>query len=172
MFLVVRHILRRPKRQRQKPNPKGGTQTVDKRTQSLDEACRQIDHFPGIEKIRKICKPAEDARKVGIGGAPTRATTLPTDSAGRKECPVASGVLDFFPDAIVAISRLSYRSTQQHHPDAPMHWDRRKSSDEADTMLRHFLQRGTLDTDGIPHSAKVAWRALALLQKELEGNLE
>ncbi|HEY7680676.1 MAG TPA: hypothetical protein VIC04_09190, partial [Terriglobia bacterium] len=41
--------------------------------------------------------------------------------------------------------------------------------DEADALLRHFIERGTLDTDGIRHSAKVAWRALALLQKEIEA---
>ena len=29
-------------------------------------------------------------------------------------------------------------------------------------------QRGGTDTDGIRHSAKVAWRALAMLQKEIE----
>lgn len=35
--------------------------------------------------------------------------------------------------------------------------------------MRHFVERGTLDTDGIRHSAKLAWRAMALLQKEIEG---
>jgi hypothetical protein len=35
-------------------------------------------------------------------------------------------------------------------------------------LMRHFLERGTVDDDGIRHSTKVAWRALALLQKELE----
>jgi hypothetical protein len=35
--------------------------------------------------------------------------------------------------------------------------------------MRHFLERGTLDKDGIRHSAKVAWRALAILQLEIEG---
>ena len=34
--------------------------------------------------------------------------------------------------------------------------------------MRHFVDRGTLDSDGVRHSAKVAWRALALLQKEIE----
>jgi hypothetical protein len=34
--------------------------------------------------------------------------------------------------------------------------------------MRHFVQRGTLDTDGVRHSAKVAWRAMAMLQKEVE----
>ena len=104
----------------------------------------------------------------GIGGAPTRATTLPCGPAERKAYPVATGVLDYFPDAIVAIARLSAYGNEQHNPNSPLHWDRSKSGDEADTLIRHFLQRGTLDTDGIGHTVKVAWRALAMLQKEIE----
>lgn len=110
-----------------------------------------------------------DLRLIGIGGAPTRATTLPEAAADRKQYPVATGVLDYFPDAIVAVAYISYRGNQQHNPGKPLHWDRSKSADEADTLLRHFLQRGTLDTDGVRHSAKLAWRALALLQKEIEA---
>ncbi len=45
---------------------------------------------------------------VGIGGAPVRATTLPSTPSERKQYPVASGVLDYFPDALVAIANLSY----------------------------------------------------------------
>lgn len=41
--------------------------------------------------------------------------------------------------------------------------------DHADCIVRHLLQRGTLDTDGLPHSAKLAWRAMALLQEECEA---
>ena len=105
---------------------------------------------------------------IGIGGAPTRATTLPTDAEGRKQHPVASGVLDYFPDAVVAISHISYKGNQQHNPGKPLHWDRSKSGDEADTMMRHFLQRGTMDVDGVSHTAKMVWRGLAILQKEIE----
>lgn len=107
--------------------------------------------------------------KVGPGGAPTRATTLPEAAAERKEFPIASGLLDYFPDALAAIANISYRGNKQHHPDKPLHWDRSKSADEADTAMRHFLQRGTLDTDGARHTAKAAWRILALLQKEIEN---
>ena len=114
----------------------------------------------------------KDDRRVGIGGAPTRATTLPTGAKERKQFPIASGFLDYFPDAIAAIAHISYRGNQQHNPDKPLHWDRSKSSDEADTLMRHFLQRGTLDTDGARHTAKAAWRLLALLQKELEAEQE
>jgi hypothetical protein len=100
---------------------------------------------------------------------PTRASTFPDDAKTRKEHPVASGVLDYFPDALVAISRVSYLGNQQHNPGEPLHWARGKSTDEADALIRHFLQRGSLDSDGVRHSAKMAWRALALLQKEIES---
>ena len=106
--------------------------------------------------------------KLGIGGAPTRATTLPDDAKERKTYPVASGFMDYFPDAIVAVSNISHRGNEQHNPGQPIHWARSKSADDADTMLRHFLQRGTLDVDGVRHSAKMCWRAFALLQKEIE----
>ncbi len=109
---------------------------------------------------------------VGIGGAPTRATTLPESAAERKQYPVASGFLDYFPDAVAAIANLSYVGNEQHNPGKPLHWDRSKSGDEADTMLRHFLQRGSLDKDGVRHSVKMAWRALALLQKEIEQEIK
>ncbi len=94
---------------------------------------------------------------------------LPDDPKLRKQCPVATGVLDYFPDAIAAVAQSSYVGNEQHHPGQPLHWDRAKSSDEADALIRHFLQRGTIDKDGVRHSAKMAWRALALLQKEIEA---
>lgn len=34
--------------------------------------------------------------------------------------------------------------------------------------MRHEIEAGTFDTDGHRHSTKVAWRALAQLQEELE----
>lgn len=93
---------------------------------------------------------------------------LSTDSQERKEIPLASGCFDYFPDALAAVAELSYVGNEKHNPGQPLHWARGKSTDEADCLLRHLLERGTVDTDGIRHSAKVAWRALALLQKELE----
>lgn len=95
--------------------------------------------------------------------------SLPTDANSRKSIPLASGFLDYFPDAIVAIAALSRVGNDQHNPGKPLHWDRSKSADEADALLRHLLERGKLDSDGVPHTVKVAWRALALLQKELEA---
>jgi hypothetical protein len=112
---------------------------------------------------------AGGGKTLGIGGAPTRATTLPDDPKERKKFPIATGVLDYFPDAIIAVSRVSFEGNEQHNPGKPLHWDRSKSADEDDTMLRHFMGRGTLDKDGTRHSAKMVWRALAYLQKEIEA---
>jgi hypothetical protein len=98
--------------------------------------------------------------------------SLPTDKQARKETPIASGVLDYFPDALAAVARVSFIGNEQHNPGQPLHWDRAKSTDESDALIRHFLERGTTDTDGTLHSAKVAWRALALLQKEIENEAD
>jgi len=106
---------------------------------------------------------------IGIGGAPTRPSNLPETAAERKKYPIASGVLDYFPDAIVEVSNLSWVGNEQHNPGQPLHWARGKSTDESDTMIRHFMQRGMRDIDGARHSTKMVWRALAILQKEIEA---
>ncbi len=95
-----------------------------------------------------------------------------TNAVVRKQHPLASGVLDYFPDALLAIAYCSWVGNEQHNPGTPLHWDRSKSTDEADALMRHFLERGTVDSDGVRHSAKLAWRALALLQKEIEAAKE
>lgn len=93
---------------------------------------------------------------------------LPTDAKARKSVPIYSGVLRYFPDALAAVAECSWRGNEQHNPGQPLHWDRAKSTDEHDALVRHLMEAGTVDTDGIRHSAKVAWRALAALQKEIE----
>ncbi len=87
----------------------------------------------------------------------------------RKKIPVYSGVINYFPDAIKEVAKCSYAGQQQHNPDKPLAWDRSKSGDELDALMRHLIDAGTMDTDGVRHSAKVAWRALANLQKEIEN---
>ena len=95
--------------------------------------------------------------------------SLPEDAQARKGLPVTTGVLDYFPDAIAAVAACSKAGNDQHNPGQPLHWNRAKSLDHADCIGRHLIQRGTVDSDGIRHSAKLAWRALALLQTELEA---
>lgn len=98
--------------------------------------------------------------------------TLPTDPKKRKELPIATGVLDYFPDALAAVAGVSKAGNDQHNPGQPLHWNRSKSTDHSDCLVRHFIERGTVDGDGHRHSAKVAWRALALLQEEIENERE
>jgi len=95
-----------------------------------------------------------------------------SEAARRKGQPLARGVLDYFPDALLAVAEVSRIGNEQHSPGQPIHWAKEKSTDEADALLRHLIDRGTLDTDGARHTAKVAWRALALLQRELDAEKE
>lgn len=94
--------------------------------------------------------------------------STPTDAKERKALPLFSGCLAYFPDALLAVAAVSKAGNDQHNPGEPLHWAKEKSRDEADALARHLLDHGTLDTDGVRHSAKVAWRALALLQREID----
>lgn len=93
---------------------------------------------------------------------------LTTDKQKRKEQPISRGVLNYFGNAIAEVAYVSFIGNQQHNPGEPMHWARQKSTDHADCIARHLIEAGTLDDDGLRHSAKLAWRALALLQLEIE----
>ena len=93
------------------------------------------------------------------------------DAQRRKNTPIHSGVINYFPDALKEVSRVSKAGNDQHHKDKPLHWDRSKSQDELDALARHLIDAGKFDTDGQRHSAKIAWRALANLQKETEKPL-
>jgi hypothetical protein len=90
----------------------------------------------------------------------------------RKGQPVFSGVLAYFPNAIKEVSKTSLAGNIQHHPDKPLHWDKSKSSDETDALVRHLIDHSIdpLDDDGQLHLAKVAWRALAALERYLTSN--
>lgn len=94
---------------------------------------------------------------------------LPTDAASRKKIPLGSGVFDYFTAALIEIAKVSFEGNQQHNPGQSLHWAQDKSNDHFDTALRHLAERGTRDTDGQRHSAKAAWRVLALLQMELQN---
>jgi hypothetical protein len=90
----------------------------------------------------------------------------------RKGMPVFSGVLAYFPDALKEVSKCSLAGNNQHHADKPLHWDKSKSFDNEDALVRHLIDHSVnpIDNDGVLHLAKVAWRALASLQIYLEKN--
>ena len=97
------------------------------------------------------------------GESKERESPLPTDAAERKTYPIFSGCINYFPNAIAAVSHLSYKGSQQHHPDQPLHWDKDKSSDELDALMRHMIE-GDWE--------QVAWRALANLERKLTGHCQ
>lgn len=111
------------------------------------------------------------ARCPACVAAANKGRALPGASDERKRVPMASGLLDYFPDALAEIAHVSYLGNQRHNPGEPLHWARGKSMDHADCIIRHLTERGSRDPAGIRHSAQMAWRALALLQQELEDEL-
>lgn len=93
----------------------------------------------------------------------------------RKQYPMGSGLDDYFPDALAETSHISWAGNEKHNPGQPLHWARGKSNDHADCAARHLQQRGGYDMITINgqevrvrHSAQLVWRALAILQLELE----
>jgi hypothetical protein len=104
--------------------------------------------------------------------------TLPTDSADRKNIPLAEGVLAYFPAALAGVARVSKAGNDKHNPGEPLHHARGKSSDHADCIVRHLVD--VLDLlSAVKHARarelitpallnevnQLAWRALALSQE-------
>ena len=88
-----------------------------------------------------------------------------SESAARKASPVWAGVLNYFPDALMAVARVSKAGNDKHNPGQPLHWSRDKSSDHLDCAARHMLTPFAIDPDSKEiHLANAAWRILAELQ--------
>jgi hypothetical protein len=96
------------------------------------------------------------------------ASSLPEDDAARNELPMFDGLLAYFPNALAAVAQVSKIGNDQHNPGEQMHWARGKSTDHLNKIVRHTVDAGKKDARGVRHSARLAWRALALLQEELE----
>ena len=90
---------------------------------------------------------------------------------GRKGMPVYSGVLTYFPDALKEVAKCSLAGQKQHNQGDELYWDKNKSFDNEDALVRHLIDhsKNPIDEDGVLHLAKVAWRALASLQIYLEN---
>lgn len=159
----------------------------------IDQAsgeCEFCSASPGTDKARKECEnnpyttrtipvvqpacncmdPAALVSSCPVHPISTRRTSPPELFPGdRKAYPVFTGLVMYFPDACAAVANCSHVANEQHNPGEPLRWAREKSIGEGNELLRHLMQAGTFDADGIRHSAKVAWRALELLQREIEA---
>jgi hypothetical protein len=73
---------------------------------------------------------------------------------------VYTGFINYFPRAIAAVAKISLKGGLQHgQTPETLRWERAKSGDELDAMMRHILDKDW---------AQVAWRAMANLEKKLE----
>jgi hypothetical protein len=98
---------------------------------------------------------------------------MSNDSQKRKGQPLFTGVLMYFPDALLAIAEHSKRSNDKHNPGQPLHWAKEKSNDHDNCIGRHLIDIGPnwdgIDADtGSYHAVSLAWRSLALLQTLLD----
>lgn len=102
--------------------------------------------------------------------------TLPTDSKERKDYPVFSGCIKYFPAALAGVASVSKIGNDKHAPGQELHHARGKSMDHEDCIVRHLIDvsdllaamsRGEV-TDGeqiLLEVSSLAWRALALSQE-------
>jgi hypothetical protein len=116
---------------------------------------------------RKLIGPCPSCGTL-YNGLPLRTKlelTLPTDSEERKQIPIFSGVLNYFPLAIAAVARLSKRGNDKHNPGEPLHWAREKSQDHLDCIARHLIDAEVVGELGeYDDCVALAWRALAMLE--------
>lgn len=143
-----------------------------KRTEPRRISARAADRDLIRAADEGMAGPNGNGKRPGPFDAPPDYVYIPLEDASaadRKGAPLMTGLFDYFPDACIEVAMLSKKGNDQHNPGEPLHWARGKSGDEADTMLRHMAARGTRDKDGVRHSIKVAWRALANAQKEIEA---
>lgn len=105
-----------------------------------------------------------------------RKTTLPIDSAARKEYPLLSGCLKYFPAALAGIAKISKQGNDKHNPGQEMHHARGKSADHGDCILRHITDTEDLlaaynrgeavsSEQVLTEASQLAWRALAYSQQ-------
>ena len=144
----------------------------------LDGDVSRIYMLPGWERSRgaNLERHVAEMLKIAVYDAetgeplpPTPRQVMPASSEERKGVPLCTGVLDYFPAALAAVARLSKFGNDKHNAGEPLHWARGKSLDHPDCIARHLVDRGIIDPDtGMSHTVEVAWRALALLQMELE----
>lgn len=108
---------------------------------------------------------------------------LPTDSEERKKIPLFSGPMSYFPRTMAAVAQACRAGNEKHLPGEPLRWEREKSPDHTDCILRHLVDAHeetatspcgaklgiAVDPEtGIPEAAFVAWRALAHAELVLE----
>jgi hypothetical protein len=146
---------------------RGWTTSQGAKREQIHAACGPHEFFEQgvLEPPSLVCD--EEVKWPAVEAKP--ASLLPTDSQARKGIPIYSGLLMYFPRACAEVARLSKAANEKHNPGESMRWSREKSSDHHDCAARHLMESGTKDGDGFLHDAHLAWRAMAMLELELEA---
>lgn len=133
-------------------------------------------HF-AYSELAPVLKWVTSGETNQMAGAVTGRATLPEDSTKRKEHPMYTGLLKYFPAALAGVAKVSKVGNEKHQPGKPMQHARGKSADHEDCILRHLVDlsedRGHgagRDENGIAQVLYIAWRSLALAQEWLEKN--
>ena len=143
-----------------------------------DEACPECGGWKKIENtLCESCFHAAMDVRIDALMSPQKQSLLDgMASEERKQYPIISGCLDYFRDALLKVSHVSWLGNQKHNPGQPLHWARGKSTDEIDALGRHLAGRENIDVIDPAHSeltveegAEMVWRALAWYQKFLEA---
>lgn len=96
-------------------------------------------------------------------------SALPLDSEKRKQFPLFSGLLAYFPAALAQVSNHSFEGNEKHNPGKPLQHARGKSGDHLDCVLRHIVDsREVTGSKRVEELRAAGWRILAELQEELE----
>lgn len=90
----------------------------------------------------------------------TKEVGLPEEAEARKAIPVYTAFVRYFPDAIVEVAKQSVKGNLQHNTPDKIWWDKSKSTDELDSLMRHLIEEDWV---------AVAWRAMANLQRECDA---
>lgn len=103
--------------------------------------------------------------------------TLPTDSLERKNYPMLSGCLKYFPAALAGVAHISKLGNDKHNPGQELHHNRSKSQDHGDCIVRHLIdtqdliaayKRGDSAVTKemiLTEVNQMSWRALAYSQE-------
>jgi hypothetical protein len=121
-----------------------------------------------------IYERTEDLTSVGAVYRPVM--SLPTDSAERKNYPMLSGCLNYFPAALAGVSKTSKLGNDKHNPGQALHHARSKSRDHGDCIVRHLVDaesllaalnrnQGVTSADVLLEVNQMVWRALAYSQE-------
>lgn len=104
--------------------------------------------------------------------------TLPTDSATRKDFPILSGCIKYFPAALAGVANVSKLGNDKHNPGEALHHARGKSMDHGDCIVRHLMDTedllsaaskapevGKYKNQILAEASSLVWRALAYSQE-------